>query len=491
MRNDKWAGSGASLRQASSWGYRGTFTGARRPAPDIPGGPPTPPTSRGAPDRRQLGLPEGPLQQAMDRFVVRGGTQLNGTLEVSGAKNAVLPIMAAGLLTTEELVLPNAPRLADVQTMLAVLAELGLEASQADSGEVRLHGVERPIERAGWDNVRRMRGSICVLGPLLARLGRAQVSMPGGCVFGVRPIDVHLKGMQALGASIEVEHGYIVATAPPGGLRGAEMFLGTAFGPSVTGTMNVMMAATLAKGTTVIQGAACEPEVEDLAHCLVAMGAKIDGIGSPRLEIDGVDSLGGASHQVMSDRIEAGTYLVAGAITGGRVRVERCKPGHLSALIDRLREAGFGVERGEDWIEVCESGFGTRPRPTDVTTQPFPGFPTDLQAQWMALMSRADGVSLVTERIYPDRYMHLPELVRLGARVRRQEATAVVEGTARLSGAHVTASDLRASAALVLAGLVAEGETNVHRVYHIDRGYQRIEQRLAALGADIERVSGD
>jgi UDP-N-acetylglucosamine 1-carboxyvinyltransferase len=256
----------------------------------------------------------------------------------------------------------------------------------------------------------------------------------------------------------------------------------------VLGTANVMMAATLASGITVIESAACEPEVVDLGRCLQKMGARIEGLGSPRLEIQGVDQLHGAEHQVLPDRIEAGTYLVAGAITGGRVRVERCDPGHLSALVDRLREAGYGVERGADWIETNPLGYGFRPRPTDVTTQPYPGFPTDLQAQWMALMCRAEGVSLVTERIYPDRYMHLPELVRMGARIRRQEATAIVEGTGRLSGADVTASDLRASAALVLAALVSEGQTEVHRVYHIDRGYEAIEQRLAALGARIQRL---
>jgi UDP-N-acetylglucosamine 1-carboxyvinyltransferase len=296
---------------------------------------------------------------------------------------------------------------------------------------------------------------------------------------------VHLKGLEALGAKVRVDHGYVIAEAPRTGLVGAEVFLGTAFGSSVTGTMNVMMAACLAKGTTVIHGAACEPEVTDLGKCLLAMGAKIDGLGSPRIEVEGVTALHGATHAVLPDRIEAGTFLVAGAIAGGRVRVTGCEPEHLSVLVDRLREAGYGVERGATWLEVHSDG--QRPRPTDVTTQPFPGFPTDLQAQWMALMCRADGVSLITERIYPDRYMHLPELVRLGAKIRRQEAVAIVQGTDRMSGAHVTASDLRASAALVLAGLVADGETQVHRVYHIDRGYERIEERLVPLGADILR----
>jgi UDP-N-acetylglucosamine 1-carboxyvinyltransferase len=424
----------------------------------------------------------------MDKFSIEGGVALQGRVVTAGAKNAVLPTMAAAILAGQPLRLPNAPDLSDVRTMLAVLDELGVDGELEPGGGLRLAAGGELNPRAGWENVRKMRGSVCVLGPLLTRTGRASVSLPGGCVFGVRPIDIHLKGLEALGATIEIRHGYVEASAPRGGLRGAEIFLGTAFGSSVTGTMNVMMAACLAKGTTVIHSAACEPEVVDLGRCLQKMGARIEGLGSPRLEIQGVDQLHGAEHQVLPDRIEAGTYLVAGAITGGRVRIERCDPGHLSALVDRLREAGYGVERGADWIETNPLGYGFRPRPTDVTTQPYPGFPTDLQAQWMALMCRAEGVSLVTERIYPDRYMHLPELVRMGARIRRQEATAIVEGTGRLSGADVTASDLRASAALVLAALVSEGQTEVHRVYHIDRGYEAIEQRLAALGARIQRL---
>jgi UDP-N-acetylglucosamine 1-carboxyvinyltransferase len=317
------------------------------------------------------------------------------------------------------------------------------------------------------------------------------VSLPGGCVFGVRPIDVHLKGMEALGARVRIEHGYVIAEAPRG-LRGAEMYLGSAFGSSVLGTANVMMAATLAKGRTVIQGAACEPEVEDLGNCLNAMGAKIKGLGSPRLEIEGVKELGGTEWSVIPDRIEAGTYVIAGAMCGGRVRVEGCRPDHLSVLLDRLWEARVPFDAGPDWIETQPyhpRDPARRPRSTDVTTHPYPGFPTDLQAQWMALMTLADGISVITECIYPDRYMHIAELTRLGANVRRQSTTAIVQGTARLSGAQVMASDLRASAALVLAGLVAEGETEIHRVYHIDRGYERIEERLQALGAKIERMS--
>jgi UDP-N-acetylglucosamine 1-carboxyvinyltransferase len=308
-------------------------------------------------------------------------------------------------------------------------------------------------------------------------------------VFGVRPVDVHLKGLEALGASIRHEGGYIRAEAPPGGLVGAELFLGTPFGSSVGATRNVMMAATLARGRTIIHGAACEPEITDLAECLNAMGARIRGMGSPRLEIDGVSALGGADHTVIPDRIEAGTYLLAGAITGGRVRVEDARSEHLSVLLDLCHQAGVAIERGPGWLETQPRESGVRLAPTDVTTQPFPGFPTDLQAQWMALMALAAGVSVVTERIYTDRYMHVAELLRLGARIRRQGSAAVVEGTPRLSGASVMASDLRASAALVLCGLVAEGVTEVHRVYHIDRGYERIEERLRSLGATIERQS--
>jgi UDP-N-acetylglucosamine 1-carboxyvinyltransferase len=423
----------------------------------------------------------------VDKFVVEGGVPLKGRVTAAGAKNAVLPMMAAALLGDGPVRLKRSPRLSDVSTMFEVLSDLGCDGQQHADGTIELVCPNTPNVLAPWEQVRKMRASVCVLGPLTARAGRAEVSLPGGCVFGVRPIDVHLKGLEALGAKVEIEGGYVKTTARKG-LRGAEIFLGTAFGPSVTGTMNVLMAATLAEGTTVIHGAACEPEVTDLCVLLNAMGAKIAGIGSPRLEIQGVARLGGAEHRVVADRIEAGTYLVAGAITGGTVRVDDCKPGHLVALTDRLREAGFGVERGENWIEVHGEGYGVRPRPTDVTTQPFPGFPTDLQAQWMALMCRAEGVSLVTERIYPDRYMHLPELVRMGGRIRRQEATAIVEGASRLSGAPVMASDLRASAALVLAGLVAEGTTEVHRVYHIDRGYERIDERLQALGAKVRRM---
>jgi UDP-N-acetylglucosamine 1-carboxyvinyltransferase len=428
----------------------------------------------------------------LDKLIVEGGRVLEGQVANAGAKNAVLPVMAAALLTPGRLRIANAPRLSDVETMGRVLRDLGCHSSRAEDGSIELCAEGLSLTRAGWEHVRKMRGSVCVLGPLLARIGRAEVSLPGGCVFGVRPIDAHLRGFEALGARVRIEHGFVIAEAPKGGLVGGELFLGTAFGSTVLGTANVMMAACLARGRTVIHGAACEPEVVDLGQCLKAMGARIEGLGSPRVVIEGVEALTGADWSVIPDRIEAGTYLIAGAMTGGRVRVTGCRPEHLSVLLERLRDAQVPIEVGPDWIETQPyrpRDERQRPRSTDVTTHPFPGFPTDLQAQWMSLMTMADGISIITERIYPDRYMHLAELLRLGAQIRREGSAAVVRGSARLSGAPVTASDLRASAALVLAGLVAEGETEIHRVYHIDRGYERIEERLRPLGAVIRRVS--
>ncbi|MDP6838475.1 MAG: UDP-N-acetylglucosamine 1-carboxyvinyltransferase [Planctomycetota bacterium] len=441
----------------------------------------------------------------MEKLIIEGGLPLEGTVHTAGAKNATLPILAAALLTHEPLSIPNAPRLRDVNTMVSLLRLLGCEIESAPDGALVIQAAGDISPVAEWEQVRQMRGSVCVLGPLLARNGRARVSLPGGCAFGVRPIDLHLKGMEALGAEVRVEHGYVHATAPEGGLQGAEMFLASGSGPTVLGTANVMMAATLARGRTVIHGAACEPEVSDLADCLNAMGASISGQGSPRLEIEGVDELHGATHRVIPDRIEAGTYLVAGALTGGRVRVADCRPDHLFALLDHMARARIPLEIGPDWVET-NPRTGTRdsgasrysgvPRATDVTTHAYPGFPTDLQAQWMTLMCLADGISLIEEQIYPDRYMHVAELARLGARLRRVGTRTIVQGLGAtgtasggaLSGAPVTASDLRASAALVLAGLVATGTTEVHRVYHIDRGYEPIEDRLNALGANIRRV---
>ena len=423
----------------------------------------------------------------MDIFVIQGGRPLAGRVATAGAKNSVLPILAEALLTEGTLTLDNVPDLSDVRTMLRILEMLGgrVERKGENRIEVSTDPTAQPV--APWDLVRKMRASFEVFGPLLARRGRAEVSYPGGCSIGVRPVDAHIRGFEALGARVRTQEGYVVAEAPPGGLPGGEAYLATSSGSSVGATRNVMMAAVLARGRSVLQCAACEPDVVDLANCLNAMGAKISGAGSPTIEIEGVEGLHGAEHRVIPDRIEAGTFVVAGAITGSRVRVEGCRPEHLTALLDALYRSGVGIERGRDWIETQPRDPEERLRPTDITTQPYPGFPTDLQAQWMALMALADGVSVITERIFPDRYMHLAEILRLGARIRRQETAAVVEGVQHLSGASIMASDLRASAALVLAGLVAHGQTVVHRVYHIDRGYERIEERLSGLGATIRR----
>ncbi len=418
----------------------------------------------------------------MDKFIVHGGARLAGRIEASGSKNAVLPLMAAALLTDEPLVLKNVPDLRDVTTLAGILEQLGVEWS-LDGGTLTLRTVDESNYTAPWDLVSTMRASICVLGPLLARRGRARVSMPGGCVFGVRPIDLHVKGLNLLGANLHVENGYL--NGEPGRLRGAEVFLGSTFGSSVLATAQVMMAATLAKGTTVIENAALEPEVEDLAVCLREMGARIEGLGSHRIVIEGVERLHGATHTVIPDRIEVGTYLVGAALTRGDVTVDHAEPMHLFAVIERLRLAGAEVTVNGKSIR-CVGPH--RPEAVDITTLPYPGFPTDLQAQFMALACVARGISIVNEKIYPDRFMHLAELARLGAQVRKEGSQAIVIGVEELSGAPVMASDLRASAALVLAGLIARGETHVHRVYHIDRGYQRIDQRLRSLGARVERV---
>jgi UDP-N-acetylglucosamine 1-carboxyvinyltransferase len=427
-------------------------------------------------------------------LVVEGGHTLEGTVACSGSKNAFLPIAAAALLTTEPLKVTRVPDLADANLILNILEGLGCEVHRDfENSSITIQAPEEPLGEAGWEDVRKMRGSVYVLGPLLARTGAAKVSLPGGCVIGQRPIDLHLRGLEELGAKVEIDHGHVVASVPGGRLTGAHIYLGGSSGSSVGATANIMMAACLADGETIIEGAACEPEVVDLGRCLIGMGATIEGLGSPRLSIQGVEQLGGCEHEVIPDRIEAGTYVIAGAMTGGRVKVEGCDPGHLSVLLARLHQAGVPFEIGDGFIET--QSFNPRDpqeglRATDVTTLPYPGFPTDLQAQWMALMTLAPGISVITEKIYPDRYMHMPELLRLGADLRRQNAgTAIVVGGKRLSGAPVTASDLRASAALVLAGLVAEGVTEVHRVYHIDRGYERIEDRLRALGAVIRRES--
>jgi UDP-N-acetylglucosamine 1-carboxyvinyltransferase len=418
----------------------------------------------------------------VDKLVIEGGVSLRGDVHVGTAKNSVLPILAATLLTREPCRIVDAPRLRDVNTMLRILPALGVQCERGEDGVITTQVVDEDACEAPYELVKTMRASVCVLGPLIGRRRRARVSFPGGCVFGPRPIDLHLKGLRALGVDLDIEGGYIVARADT--LRGASMYLGGAFGPTVTGTANVLMAAVLADGVTHIHMAACEPEVQDLAQFLVQMGADVRGIGTPVLEVHGVKELHGATYRPVPDRIEAGTFLAAAAITGGNVTVRDCRPEHLRAVIERLEAVGAGVEIGDDWVRCARRG---RLRAADITTLPYPGFPTDLQAQFMALLTLADGVSVVTEKIYPERFMHVAELARMRARIRREHHLAIVEGTEFLSGAPVLASDLRASAALVLAGLVAEGETQVRRVYHIDRGYEQIEQKLAALGARIRR----
>ena len=417
----------------------------------------------------------------MYSLVVQGGRPLHGEVQISGAKNAVLPIMAATLLTREPCVIRRAPELSDVAFMGRVLASVG--------AKVRVQGDTVSVEAAriqgfgDYDLVRRMRGSICILGPLLARLRQAEVSFPGGCVFGPRPIDLHLKGMRALGAVVTVEKGYVRAKARR--LVGTSMFLGGRAGPTVLGTANVMMAATLAEGVTVIESAACEPEVVDLATFLSAMGAKISGAGSPTITITGVKELHGAEHEVIPDRIEAATFAVAAAATRGEVTLRGSRPEHYHAVLDKLQESGARIERSQGAVKVKGN---RRYRPADITTQPYAGFPTDAQAQLMVLLTQAEGISLITERIYESRFMHVSELARLGADITLEGSTAVIKGPTALSGAPVMASDLRASAALVLAGLVAQGETRVKRIYHLDRGYEKLDEKLRRLGARVSRV---
>ncbi len=421
----------------------------------------------------------------MDALVITGGRRLTGQVKVSGAKNAALPIMAASILADGPLVLKGVPDLADIRTMAGLLGELGVAVDRKRGGTVVLESPARSrSNRAPYDIMRTMRAGICVLGPLLARRGQAEVSLPGGCAIGDRPVDLHLKGLRALGARLEVEHGYIVGSCRR--LRGAEMYLGGPFGSSVTGTANILMAAALADGTTVIDCAACEPEVQDLARVLVKMGARIEGIGSPRLVVEGVDRLGGCEHRIIPDRIEAGTFLLAAAATRGDVSVRGARWNDLFALLSTLREIGADVERSDDEVRLLAR---RRLRSVDVTTLPFPGFPTDLQAQMMAALTTADGISVVTEKIFPDRFMHVAELGRMGALIRKQASAAVVHGTEHLSGAPVMASDLRASAALVIAALMARGKTTVSRVYHLDRGYAGLEKKLRRLGAAIRRVN--
>ncbi len=431
----------------------------------------------------------------MDAFQIRGGRRLRGTMRVNGSKNASLPLLATALLTDEQVVLHDVPNLADIRNMARLLESLGCTVARADAAPgqpLTIHATDPAQCLAHYDIVRTMRASICVLGPLLAKRGEARVSMPGGCNIGDRPVDLHLRGLTALGARIQLDEGYIVAQTPDSGrLKGAKIFLGGPFGSTVLGTANVMSAAALADGVTIIESAACEPEVTELANVLNAMGAHIEGAGSPRITIHGVKELHGLTHTVMADRIEAGTYLIASAITNGDVTVQNCPLDALAALQDRLNEIGVSVEVLDDADPLRQTVRVTAARrlePVQVTTQPHPGFPTDLQAQLMALLCLADGNSMVTEKIFPDRFLHVAELLRMGASVIRNGATVLITGVRELIGAPVMASDLRASAGLVLAGLAARGATTVNRVYHLDRGYDRMELTLQQLGADIERI---
>ncbi len=420
----------------------------------------------------------------MDRIVIEGGAPLRGEVAVSGAKNAALPALAAALLAEGEHAVRNVPELADVRTMGRLLGHMGCAFERLGRHEVVIRVPAAPRPEAPYDLVRTMRASVVVLGPLLARLGRARVSLPGGCAIGARPIDQHLKGLAALGAEIELQHGYVEARAPMGRLRGATF---TFDGVTVTGTENVMMAAALAEGTTVLDNCAREPEVVDLAQALRSMGARVQGEGTDQIRIQGVERLRPLDHAVIPDRIEAGTLLVAGALPGNDVTVRGCVPEHLEALVEKLRQVGAEVRPVPGGLRAVGDG---RPRPADVRTAPFPGFATDMQAQMMVLLTVAQGSSVVTETVFENRYMHVLELRRLGADIAVDGKTALVKGIPELSGAPVMASDLRASAALVLAGLLARGTTEVQRVYHLDRGYERLEERLAPLGARIRRVKG-
>jgi len=415
----------------------------------------------------------------VDKLRITGGRPLEGELRVSGAKNAALPIMCASLLTPQPLRLSNVPRLMDVSTMAKLVGQMGVEVVRSEK-ELTLKAAAIKDPTAPYDLVKTMRASVLVLGPLLARCGQAKVSLPGGCAIGQRPVDQHVKGLQAMGATISIEHGYMHASAER--LRGARIVMDLV---TVTGTENLMMAAALAEGTTLIENAAREPEVLDLARCLGAMGAKVHGAGSDVIRIEGVASLSGASHQVMPDRIETGTYLAAVAAAGGKVRLTGAEPRSLDATLEKLREAGAKIALTEDSIQV---EMQQRPRAVSIRTAPFPGFATDMQAQFMALATVAEGTALITETIFENRFMHALELQRLGADISIEGNTAVVRGVPRLQGASVMATDLRASAGLVIAALVAEGETLVERIYHLDRGYEAIEKKLASLGARIERI---
>jgi len=417
----------------------------------------------------------------MDKLIIEGGLRLQGEAVVSGSKNAVLPILAATLLTDEPCVIKNVPNLRDTNTMLKILRSLGKNA-ELDKGIVTVNPTRHTSFIADYKLVSTMRASFCVLGPILAKLKKAKVSLPGGCIIGVRPVDLHLKGIKSLGADITIESGYVHAKASQ--LKGNQVYLGGVYGSSVLATDNVMMAATLAKGKTIIESAACEPEVADLAEFLIKMGAKIKGHGTPIIEIEGVRQLHGAEHSIIPDRIEAGTLMVAALITKGDITIKNVFYQHLGAVVDKLEEAGASISKTDSSLRVR---LKRRLKAINVTTLPYPGFPTDMQAQIMSLMSITPGISVITEKIYPDRFMHVAELNRMGAHIQREGPHAIVEGVKQLSGAPVMASDLRASASLVLAGLVARGRTSVSRIYHLERGYENMEEKLQGLGAKIWR----
>ncbi|MGH8711625.1 MAG: UDP-N-acetylglucosamine 1-carboxyvinyltransferase [Burkholderiales bacterium] len=416
----------------------------------------------------------------MDKLVIQGGAPLSGEVRISGAKNAALPILCASLLTREPLKIENVPHLHDVTTMLNLLGRMGVAVSLHEKMAVELTAGRFSNPVAPYELVKTMRASILVLGPMLARAGEAKVSLPGGCAIGIRPVDLHIKGLQAMGAEIVIEHGYIHAQAKR--MKGARIFMDLV---SVTGTENLMMAATLAQGATVIENAAREPEVVDVANCLNAMGARIQGAGSDTITIEGVGKLHGARYRIMPDRIETGTFLVAAAATGGRIHLKDTRADILDAVLEKLREAGADIESGDNWVSLKMNG---ELKAVNVRTAPYPGFPTDMQAQFMVLNSVAHGASTVTETIFENRFMHVQELRRMGAEIEVEGNTAMVKGVAQLDGAKVMATDLRASASLVLAGMVARGETVVDRIYHLDRGYECIEEKLSQLGARIQRA---
>ncbi len=417
----------------------------------------------------------------MDKLIIKGGNVLEGEIRISGAKNAVLPIMAATLLADTPVVIRNIPHLHDVTTTMELLGHMGVHLTVNEKMDIEVDASSINSLYAPYELVRTMRSSILVLGPMLSRFGRADVSLPGGCAIGSRPVNLHIKGLQAMGADIKVENGYIKARVDR--LKGVRLVMDII---TVTGTENLMMAASLADGTTIIENAAREPEVADLAHCLNAMGAKIRGAGTDTITIEGVERLSGTEYGVLPDRIEAGTYLVAAAITGGRVKVKDARPDTMDAVLQTLREAGAEIAIGEDWIELDMNG--RRPAAVNVHTAPYPAFPTDMQAQFTALNAVAEGAGTITETVFENRFMHVQEMQRMGANIRLEGNTAISSGVRQLAGAPVMATDLRASASLVLAGLVADGETVIDRIYHIDRGYERIEEKLAQLGADIRRV---